>query len=312
MLGGSNNNPVVPVFVDENLFHYPSNASNQLQLFGKVNYDYNSPVFRPNKRPREVDANLMQNKLPISLSHNFYHDDSDRPSSIPNPHHVSTGLKLSYDDEERNSSITSASASMTLAPSIMSSIGDSITTELDQHKEEFERFIMIQEEKMLKGLRDIRQRHMTSFLAAVEKGVGDKLHEKDMEIENINRKNKELMERIKQVANEAQNWHYRAKYNESMVNLLQTNLQQALACGNDNQFKEGFGDTDDVEVSSNDYLGLTNTIRKSTCKACRANEVSVLVMPCRHLSLCKDCDSFTTMCPVCQMVKTVSVEVYLS
>ncbi|KAI3713848.1 hypothetical protein L1987_72434 [Smallanthus sonchifolius] len=314
MLGGNNNNSLVPVFVDENLFQYPSNASNQLQLFGKVNYDHNSPAFLPNKRPREVEANFMQNKLPISLNHNFYHDDSDRPSSIPNPHHVSTGLKLSYDDEERNSSITSASASMTLAPSIMSSIGDSITTELDRHKEELERFIMFQEEKMLKGMRDIRQRHMTSFLAAIEKGVENKLHEKDIEIENINLKSKELMERIKQVANEAQNWHYRAKYNESMVNILQTNLQQALARGNDNQCKEGFGDTD-VDVSSNDpknHLGLTNNVGKSTCKACRANEVSVLVMPCRHLSLCKDCDSFTGVCPVCQMVKTVSVEVYFS
>ncbi|KAK1438201.1 hypothetical protein QVD17_04006 [Tagetes erecta] len=316
MLGGSNSNSLVPVFVDEKLFQYPSNASNQLQLFGKVNYDHNSPAFRPNKRQREVDANFMQIKLPISLNHKFYNDESDLPSNIPNPHHVSTGLKLSYDDEERNSSITSASASMTLAPSIMSSIGDSITTEFDRHKEDLERAIMFQEEKMLKGMRDMRQRHMTSFLAAIEKGVETKLHEKEIEIENINCKNKELIERIKQVANEAQNWHYRAKYNESMVNILQTNLQEALARGNENHFKEGFGDTD-AEVSSTDpdhknYVGLTNNVGKSTCKACRANEVSVLVMPCRHLSLCKDCDSLTSVCPVCQMVKTVSVEVYLS
>lgn len=109
-----------------------------------VNYDHNSPAFRPNKRQREVDANFMQIKLPVSLNHNFYNDESDLPSNTMNPHHVSTGLKLSYDDEERNSSITSASASMTLAPSIMSSIGDSITTELDRHKEDLESAIMFQ------------------------------------------------------------------------------------------------------------------------------------------------------------------------
>lgn len=34
MLGGNNGNPVVPVFLDENRFQYPTNASNQLQLFG--------------------------------------------------------------------------------------------------------------------------------------------------------------------------------------------------------------------------------------------------------------------------------------
>lgn len=164
---------------------------------------------------------------------------------------------------------------------------------------------------MLKGIREIRQRQMTSFLSAIEKGVGNKLREKEIEIETINRKNKELVEKIKQVANEAQNWHYRAKYNESVVNILKTNVQQALAQGNDNQFKEGFGDTD-VEVSSSDPKTYVNSVGKSTCKACRSKEVSVLVMPCRHLSLCKECDSFTSVCPVCQIVKTVSVEVYLS
>ncbi|KAI3698487.1 hypothetical protein L2E82_42064 [Cichorium intybus] len=321
MLGGSNNNSLVPVFVDENLFQYPSNTSNQLQLFGNggcnvdpVNYsarEHTSPVFRPNKRPREADANFMQKKLQISLNHNFYNDDIDRPSSIPNPHHVSTGLKLSYDDEERNSSITSASQSMTLAPSIMSSFGDSITTELDRHKEEFERYIMIQEEKMLKGMRDIRQRHMASFLAAIEKGVDNKIREKEDEIETINRKNKQLVEKIKQVANEAQNWHYRAKYNESMVNILKTNLQQALAQGKDNQIKEGFGDTD-LENDAVSSMDPNSHVGRSTCKACRAKEVSVLVMPCRHLSLCKECDSFTSVCPVCHILKTVSVEVYMS
>ncbi|KAK1408690.1 hypothetical protein QVD17_40680 [Tagetes erecta] len=308
MLGGSNNNSLVPVFVDENLLQYPLNASNQLQLLGNVHYDHHSPAFRPNKRQREVDAILMQKRLQSSLNHNFYHDEFDRPSSIPNPHHVSTGLKLSYDDEEHNSSITSASASIALGPPIMPTIGDSVTTELERHKEEFEKFIMIQEENMLKGMRDIRQRHMTSLLSAFQKGVENKLHEKQLQIENINRKNKELVERIKEVSNEAQSWHYRATYNESVVNILKTDLQQALARGNENRFKEGFGETD-VEVSSK---GLTNNAGKSICKECRANEVSVLVMPCRHLCLCKECDGFTSVCPVCQKVKTISMEVYLS
>nr|GEX15130.1 BOI-related E3 ubiquitin-protein ligase 1-like [Tanacetum cinerariifolium] len=84
----------------------------QLAAVDPVNYsgrERNSPVFQSNKRPREVEANLMQKKLQISLNQNYYNEESDRPSSMPNPHAVSTGLKLSYDDEERNSSITPAS-----------------------------------------------------------------------------------------------------------------------------------------------------------------------------------------------------------
>lgn len=330
MLGGSNTNSLVPVFYDENLFQYPSN---QLQLFGNVpathnvdpvNYsgrEHNSTAFRSNKRSREAETNLMQKKLQISLNQNFYNEESDRPSSIPNPHTVSTGLKLSYDDEERNSSITSASGSMTGAPPLMFSFGDSVTTELDRQNEELERYIMLQGENTLKGVKDIRQRHMASFLSSISKGIDKKIREKDMEIETINRKNKELVERIKQIANEAQNWHYRAKYNESVANMLRANLQQALvAQGNEQQFKEGFGDNADDAVSSidpNNHLHHHHNdddgVKVMICKACKVKEVSVLVMPCRHLSLCIDCDSRgVNVCPVCQIVKSVGVQVYMS
>lgn len=164
---------------------------------------------------------------------------------------------------------------------------------------------------MIKGVKDIRQRHMASFLASIGKGIDNKIREKDLEIENINRKNKELVERIKQVANEAQNWHYRAKYNESIVNTLKTNLQQALAQGN-NQVKEGFGDTD-LENDAISYIDPRNERNNGMiCRACNVKEVSILVMPCRHLSLCKDCDRGVNICPVCHAVKSIGVEVYMS
>lgn len=164
---------------------------------------------------------------------------------------------------------------------------------------------------------------MATFLTAIEKTVGKKLHEKDFEIENINRKNKELVERIKQVATEAQNWHYRAKYNESLVNILKTNLQRALSQGAE-QMKEGFGDSDIDDTAScinpNNFLSIPSVPGKSTlmkdvnmiCRVCKAKEVSFLLMPCRHLCLCKDCEGLVSDCPVCHLMKTASVQVYLS
>lgn len=187
-----------------------------------------------------------------------------------------------------------------------------------------------QEEHLAKGVRDMKQRHMASFLTAVEKGVGKKLREKDIEIENMNRKNRELVDRIRQVAVEAQNWHYRAKYNESVVNVLKSNLQQAISQGAD-LGKEGFGDSEVDDAASyidpnnylavqggptksisKNYLGLKEQMDCKACKACRAKEVSILLMPCRHLCLCKDCDEFISVCPVCESMKTASFQVYLS
>lgn len=175
----------------------------------------------------------------------------------------------------------------------------------------------------MKGVKDIKQRHMASFLTAIEQSIGKKLHEKDFEIENINRKNRELVERIKQVATEAQNWHYRAKYNESVVNVLKTNLQQALSQGAE-QMKEGFGDTDIDDTAScinpTNFLSIPSGPLKSTskkdysmiCRVCKAKEVSILLIPCRHLCLCKDCEGLVSVCPVCQLMKTTSVQLYLS
>ena len=49
-----------------------------------------------------------------------------------------------------------------------------------------------------------------------------------------------------------------------------------------------------------------------TCRACKGRELSMILMPCRHLCLCKDCAVLISACPVRQLMKTASVQVYLS
>lgn len=338
MLGGNNSNPVFPVFLDENRFQYPTATSNQLQLFGNipagcgvipVNYfgnEQNTHLLRPNKRVREVEDISRQQKLQISLNYNPCKDEADCSTGIPQ-NIVSTGLRLSYDDDERNSAVTSASGSMTVAPSIILSLSDNMRSELDRQKEDFDQYLKVQEEHLAKGVRDMKQRHMVSFLTALDKGISKKLREKELEIENMNLKNKELVERIKQVAMEAQNWHYRAKYNESVVNALKSNLQQVISQGAE-QGKEGFGDSEVDDTASyidpTKYLSVPGDPGKSIsrfqdlkkesmiCRACKAKEVSVLLMPCRHLCLCKDCDGLISACPVCHLMKTAGIPVFLS
>lgn len=179
-------------------------------------------------------------------------------------------------------------------------------------------YFNLQEEKILKGVMELRQRQTVSFLNAIEKGVSRKLHEKEIELENMNRKNKELMERIKQVTVEVQSWHYKAKYNESVVNFLRSNLQQAIAQGATN-VKEGCGDSevDDAASYTNvNHLGavdISGVMKKPiNCRACKVREVSVLLLPCRHLCMCKECEAFIELCPVCSVMKTASVQVYMS
>ncbi|KAG7588148.1 hypothetical protein ISN44_As07g004940 [Arabidopsis suecica] len=293
-----------------------------------VNYFANdnlAPMIRHNsKRGRETEINnnmQRQQKLQISLNYN-YNNNTVVQDEVQKQNLVSTGLRLSYDDDERNSSVTSANGS--IKTPVFQSLGDNIRLDLDRQKEELDQFIKFRADQMAKGVRDIKQRHVTSFVTALEKDVSKKLQEKDQEIESMNKKNRELVDKIKQVAVEAQNWHYKAKYNESVVNALKVNLQQVMSHGNDNnaagvvadhhQMKEGFGDSEiDDEAASYNYLnipGIPSTGMR--CKSCNVKDVSVLLVPCRHLSLCKECDVFTGVCPVCQSLKTSSVQVFFS
>lgn len=332
--GGSNGNTMFPGFVEENSVHYNNNPLPQLQLFanvpiqcgagvGTINHIGNrhAPTDnRPINRGGEGETLSMQQKLHISLNNNFCQDEAGRIGTVLNPNTVSTGLKLSYEEEERNSSVTSACENMKNNVPVMLSLGNSVKMEIDRQTEEFSRYIKLQEENILKGVREINQRHAISLLNSLEKGVSRKLQEKEVEIENMNRKNRELGDRIKQVAMEAQSWHYRAKYNESVVNVLKGNIQQLMEQGTA-QAREGSGESEvDDAVSSSNHQRIVSESRNKgpgnhppppRCRACNSKQVSVLMLPCRHLCLCADCEGFIDVCPVCQVMKTASVHVYM-
>lgn len=165
-----------------------------------------------------------------------------------------------------------------------------------------------QHETLVRGLTDMKERHTKSFLTNLEKGIAYKLQEKDTEIENTNRRNKELSNKIKQMGMELQNWQYRAKYSESVANVLKANIQ-AMAIRATDQGKEGFGDSEvDNAASVNDNLNNNH----GDCRVCKGKEATVLLMPCRHLCLCKDCDGLVTTCPVCRVMVTGFFPINLS
>lgn len=156
-------------------------------------------------------------------------------------------------------------------------------------------------------------------ISIIEDRILQKLHEKEAEVESINKRNIELEERMEQLTVEADAWHQRAIYNENMIAALKFNIQQVYAQSRDS--KEGCGDSevDDTASCINgrslDFhlLSKGNSDMKEmmTCKACRVNEVAMLLLPCKHLCLCKDCESKLSFCPLCQSSKFIGMEVYM-
>ncbi|GER32232.1 SBP (S-ribonuclease binding protein) family protein [Striga asiatica] len=294
MFRRNNSSTAVPSFLD-NQFQYNVDISNQLKLCGNVEFNsleggigffHKFRVYYPDNIMSVYLICYSPFVVAVPIE---FHDETDRKASILNMNLVSTGLRLCYDDDERNSSITCASGSlMGSASSLFSALSNDMKREIDEQNKALDHLIRIQEEKMRKGVRDIRDKHMASFLAAVENEVAKKMQEKEVELERVAGKNKELMERVKHATWEAQKWCYMAKYNESVINVLRANLH-----------KEGIGESDADSYTERDLVRVR-------CRSCGRNEASVLLMPCRHLCLCRECEA--GVCPVCRAVTTASFE----
>lgn len=185
---------------------------------------------------------------------------------------------------------------------------------------------------MRRTLAEKRQRHYRVLLGAAEESVARRLREKEVEVEKAARRNAELEAKATQLSMEAQAWQARARVQENMAATLQMQLQQAMitASGggirgqNGGQVQPDGGDEwgggnsaavvgGDAEDAESAYIDPDRVVVSSgpSCKACRKRGASVVVLPCRHLCLCSQCDSVAQACPVCFSIRSSSVEVYL-
>ncbi|OVA15658.1 zinc finger protein [Macleaya cordata] len=223
---------------------------------------------------------------------------------------VSTGLGLSLDDRPVASSGESP---------VFSLFEDEIDREFQRQDAEIDRFIKAQGEQLRQAILKKVQANQLQTLSFAEERILQKFREKEAEVEDINKKNSELEEQMKRLSVEAGDWKHRAKCNENMITALKINLQQVFAQSRDS--KEGCGDSevDDTASCCNGTAMDFHLVCKEnkdlkelmTCKVCRVNEVCMLLLPCRHLCLCKGCESKLSFCPLCQTSKFIGMEVYM-
>ncbi|KAH0467063.1 hypothetical protein IEQ34_004301 [Dendrobium chrysotoxum] len=233
----------------------------------------------------------------------------------------------------RPSGVSSQSAS---APG---SFGREVLALIRHHNFEMDELIRLQNEKIRLGLEEARKRHCKSLLSILEQVVVKRLREKETELEGANRKNAELEEKIQQMSAENQIWFNVAKNNEILVSNLRTNLEQVLfqnaaTAAAVPSLKEGYGDSDGAPLLAEDVQSFcydnethlkaaaqpipmslpANDISRQqmNCKVCGVDEVSVLVLPCRHLCLCQNCESSVALCPICNYPKNACLQVFMS
>ncbi|KAH9758202.1 RING-type domain-containing protein [Citrus sinensis] len=220
---------IPPCIIPFSLFHVvgfapgPVNATDGSD--GGADLRWNSGLEPKRKRLKEQD--FLENNSQIS-SVDFL---QARP--------VSTGLGLSLDNTRMASSADSA---------LLSFIGDDIDSELQRQDAEIDRFLKVQGDRLRQAIQEKVQANQLQTISLVEDKVIEKLREKEAEVENINKRNLELEERMEQLSVEAGAWQQRARHNENMINALKVNLQHVYAQSRDS--KEGCGDSEVDDTAS--------------------------------------------------------------
>ncbi|PPR87944.1 hypothetical protein GOBAR_AA32752 [Gossypium barbadense] len=69
---------------------------------------------------------------------------------------------------------------------------------------------------------------------------------------------------------------------------------------------------EDAESAYVDPGRVVSAASGPCCKACRTRAAAVVLLPCRHLCLCTECDRVAQACPLCLTFRNSSVEVFLS
>jgi E3 ubiquitin-protein ligase BOI and related proteins len=152
-----------------------------------------------------------------------------------------------------------------------------------------------------------RQRLELTRLAAARR-----LREKEAELGAALRRAAGLEERVRHAAAESQAWLGAARANEAVA----VGLRAALDRSRTAPPVEGFGESEPVpfgeaaadDAQPEDTAGASpaGSNNKRACRACGEREASVLLLPCRHLCLCKACERRVD---ACLAVKNASIHV---
>ncbi|KAL2490602.1 SBP (S-ribonuclease binding protein) family protein [Abeliophyllum distichum] len=189
----------------------------------------------------------------------------------------------------------------------------SLVSQIDKQRLQIDQFVTLQNDRLRLALEEQRKQQISYFLKKSQVLI----QQKDEEIIKAVNRAMELEEFVKRMEFENQTWQTLAKENEVMVmslkntieNLIETN---PLSTNNGAEDAESCCDVIEYRQDNNRRreLDQENNVKNMVCRSCNCRNSRVIILPCRHLSSCKECEAFLKSCPVCRMPKKASIEAF--
>ncbi|OEL16338.1 hypothetical protein BAE44_0022643 [Dichanthelium oligosanthes] len=235
------------------------------------------------------------------------------------------GLRLDFDDgSEHVSSTSSASASCLLS--------DELAAQRNQHRNEMDRLIQEHTERLRLALADIRRRQYRSLLVAAEAAAAQRIRKKEAEASEAARRGADLEDRVARLRAEAAAWQAKALADQSTATALHAQLQQAAAAAQARGKAEEEREDNAADDAGSCFVDPDRVVEIAPpappparpCRTCRRASASVVLLPCRHLCVCADCEpavpptapfaagAVAAACPMCRGAVTGTVQVFFS
>ncbi|KAL3329598.1 hypothetical protein AABB24_033776 [Solanum stoloniferum] len=279
-----------------------------------------NPTVEANSRKRRREHTLATTTttetrnplMSIQSQHQLHNNNSSQHQQHTNI--VSTGLQLAFGDQLHHHHQQQHSVSHLSLHHQSSTTDDFLASHIKQQQHEIDHFLQLQGEQLRRTLEEKRKRHYHALIGAMEESTARRLKEKETEVEKAARRNTVLEARASQLIAEARAWQVKACEQEVTAATLQAQLQQVMVNGGGMSPPEGDGGGGEAEDAESVYVDPDRVVESTgrpSCKGCRKRFASVVLLPCRHLCLCIECDVVAQSCPLCRSIRTSSVEVFL-
>ncbi|KAL3653365.1 hypothetical protein CASFOL_003046 [Castilleja foliolosa] len=264
--------------------HPPPPTANQLDLFNRRRF-FGSPSHPPPPTANQFNPfNLQGGTGPQLFASSSNHPPSPQPT-------------LSQVNHILNNAAPTASPfsfmSLITAPVNDDEDADPLVTEMRSQTDQVNHILSLQTDLLKQALKGMLERQHKSIQRAAE--------------ENANKKLKQLEAELRMKSAHAD--HYRREADRLLLNINylgmeNRSLKYRLDHANEaRRYEDGDSSTEDTEA----VVGPV----KFDCKICGKQLATVLMWPCRHVCVCKQCDAVTDRCPVCRVEKRSTVDVFL-